>query len=129
MSNPVRPIDSTGPAIMSEVVAMGQSDLTHQQSLECVGLFKGLSHASLQWVQKDCTWQTYAPGEAIFEYLDCSDDVFFVASGEVRVALSRYRRLVAVNVAGSSCHAAADAPAQVRNEPARSSLKCGRRSR
>jgi len=87
MSNPVRPIESTGPAIMSGVVAMGQSDLTHQQSLECVGLFKGLSHASLQRVQKDCTWRTYAPGEAIFEYLDCSDDVFFVASGEVRVII------------------------------------------
>jgi len=44
-------------------------------------------------------------------------------------ALSRYRRSVAVNVAGNRRHAMADAPAQVRNEPARSSLKCGRRSR
>ena len=34
-----------------------------------------------------------------------------------------------VNVAGNRRHAVADAPAQVRNEPARSSLKCGRRSR
>ena len=37
--------------------------------------------------------------------------------------------LVAVNAAGNRRHAAADAPTQVRNEPARSSLKCGRRSR
>src|SRR5512140_3087783 len=44
-------------------------------------------------------------------------------------ALSRCRRSVAVNVAGNRRHAVADAPAQVRNEPARSSLKCGRRSR
>jgi hypothetical protein len=44
-------------------------------------------------------------------------------------ALSRYRRLVAENVAGNKLHAAADAAAQVRNEAARSSLKCGLRSR
>ena len=44
-------------------------------------------------------------------------------------ALSRCRRSVAVNVAGNRRHAVADAAAQVRNEPARSSLKCGRRSR
>src|SRR6185437_13840045 len=44
-------------------------------------------------------------------------------------ALSRCRRSVAVNVAGNRRHAAADATAQVRNEPARSSLKCGRRSK
>ena len=44
-------------------------------------------------------------------------------------ALSRCRRSVAVNVAGNRRHAVADATAQVRNEPARSSLKCGRRSR
>ena len=46
----------------------------------------------------------------------------------VRGALSRCRRSVAVNIAGNRRHVAADAPAQVRNEPARSSLKCGRRS-
>jgi hypothetical protein len=44
-------------------------------------------------------------------------------------ALSRYRRSVAVNVACNRRHAVADARAQARNEPARSSLKCGRRSR
>jgi transposase len=49
--------------------------------------------------------------------------------GIPRVALSRYRHSGAVNVGGNRRHAAADAPAQVRNEPARSSLKCGRRSR
>jgi hypothetical protein len=44
-------------------------------------------------------------------------------------ALSRYRRSVAEDVAGDELHAAADAAAQVRNEAARSSLKCGLRSR
>ena len=44
-------------------------------------------------------------------------------------ALSRCRRSVTVNVAGNRRHAAADAAAQVRNEPARSSLKFARRSR
>ena len=34
-----------------------------------------------------------------------------------------------VNVAGNRRHAVVDAAVQVRNEPARSSLKCGRRSR
>ena len=46
-----------------------------------------------------------------------------------RTALSRCRRSVAVKLAGNRRYAVADAPAQVRNEPARSSLKCGRRSR
>jgi len=50
-------------------------------------------------------------------------------AGRLARALSRCRRSVAVNVVGNRRHAVADAAAQVRNEPARSSLKCGRRSR
>jgi NAD(P)H-dependent FMN reductase len=46
----------------------------------------------------------------------------------LKKALSRCRRSVAVNVVGNRRHAVADAAAQVRNEPARSSLKCGRRT-
>ncbi len=56
--------------------------------------------------------------------------VFILRPAEgVDEALSRYRRSAAENVAGNRLHVVADAAAQVRNESARSSLKCGRRSR
>ncbi len=56
-------------------------------------------------------------------------DVVYSERGISRLALSRYRRSAAENVAGNRLHVVADAVAQVRNESARSSLKCGRRSR
>lgn len=69
----------SGPVITSGALAVGQSDLSHQQSLERVGLFEALSQASLQRLREDCTCEPM-PLMTIFEYLDRSDDVFFVAS-------------------------------------------------
>jgi CRP-like cAMP-binding protein len=48
---------------------------------------KGLPSESLQHIQQNCSWRRYEPGEPIVEYLDRSDDVFFVTSGEARVMI------------------------------------------
>ena len=56
-------------------------------SLDGVALLKGLSPASLERAQQSCRWRRYEPGEPIVEYLDRSDDVFFLLSGEARVII------------------------------------------
>jgi CRP/FNR family transcriptional regulator, cyclic AMP receptor protein len=57
------------------------------QSLEKVAVFSGLPADALSRIQKRCSWRTYEPGEPILDYLDASDDVFFIAAGEVRVSI------------------------------------------
>ena len=65
---------------------MAQSQVTQpKHALEGVALLKGLSSNSLQHIQQSCSWRRYEPGEPIVEYLDRSDDVFFLISGEARV--------------------------------------------
>ena len=64
---------------------MVQTQTTH--SLQRVALLKGLSPASLERAEQDCRWRRYEPGEPIVEYLDRSDDVFFLLSGEARVII------------------------------------------
>jgi CRP-like cAMP-binding protein len=56
-------------------------------SLSDIAIFANLSADALEGIQKRCSWQTYAPGEPIVEYLDDSDDVFFIVAGAVRVTL------------------------------------------
>ena len=65
---------------------MTQSTVTQPQySLEGVALLKGLSADSLERIKQGCTWRRYQPDEPIVEYLDRSDNVFFLVSGEARV--------------------------------------------
>src|SRR6478736_7070818 len=65
---------------------MAQSSITQpHHSLERVALLKGLSEDSLTRIQQSCNWRRYEPEEPIIEYLDRSDDVFFLVSGEARV--------------------------------------------
>src|SRR6478752_5099415 len=65
---------------------MAQSSITQpHHSLEGVALLKGLPVESLKHIEQNCTWRRYEPEEPIVEYLDRSDDVFFLASGEARV--------------------------------------------
>jgi CRP-like cAMP-binding protein len=65
---------------------MAQSQVTQPQyALEGVAFLKGLPSESLQHIQQSCSWRRYEPGEPIVEYLDRSDDVFFLISGEARV--------------------------------------------
>ena len=56
-----------------------------EYSLAGVAILKALSPDSLKRVEKSCSWRRYEPGEPIIEYLDRSDDVFFLVSGEARV--------------------------------------------
>ncbi len=58
-----------------------------QHSLEGIAVFAGLSRESLTRIQKRCAWRTYAQGEAIVDYLDTSDEVFFIVAGEARVSI------------------------------------------
>ena len=57
------------------------------QLLDKVAVFKGLSPDTLALVQKRCSWRHYEPGEPIVDYLDTSNDVFFITAGEARVSI------------------------------------------
>lgn len=56
-------------------------------SLRVIEIFAGLSADSIERIARRCAWKRYAPGEPILSYLDKSDDVFFIALGEVRVTI------------------------------------------
>ena len=67
---------------------MAQSHITQPQySLGGIAVLAGLSADALDRIQRSCSWRRYEPGEPIVEYLDRSDDVFFLASGEARVII------------------------------------------
>jgi len=57
------------------------------QSLTNISIFAGLPSNILAPIEKRCRWRNYEPGETIVDYLDASDDVFFVVSGEARVSI------------------------------------------
>jgi CRP/FNR family cyclic AMP-dependent transcriptional regulator len=57
------------------------------RSFEKIGLFHGLNPESLARIQARCQWRNYEPGEVVLDYHDRSDDVFFVADGEVRAII------------------------------------------
>jgi CRP-like cAMP-binding protein len=56
-------------------------------SLEKIALFSGLPLDALKRIQRRCAWRRYQPGEPIIDYLDASDDVFFIVAGEARAAI------------------------------------------
>ena len=58
-----------------------------QSTLSKVVIFGGLTPDALEHIHQRCSWRRYEPGEPIVEYLDASNDVFFIAAGEVRVTL------------------------------------------
>jgi len=65
---------------------MTQSSVAEpKHSLAGVAIFKSLPAERLKRVEQSCSWLRYEPGEPIVEYLDRSDDVFFLVSGEARV--------------------------------------------
>src|SRR4029078_3310719 len=65
------------------------------QSLDKVAVFAGLPPDTLTRIQKRCSWRHYEPGEPIVDYLDTSNDVFFITAGEARVRIySRARKAV-----------------------------------
>jgi CRP/FNR family transcriptional regulator, cyclic AMP receptor protein len=67
---------------------MAQSQATQpQSSLKGIAIFAGFPTDALERIQLRCTWRRYVPGEPIVDYLDASDDVFFIVVGEVRVTI------------------------------------------
>jgi CRP/FNR family transcriptional regulator, cyclic AMP receptor protein len=67
---------------------MGRSQTTDlRYTLKGVAVFAGLPANSLDMVHRRCSWRHYKPGEQILNYLDTSDDVFFVAAGEACVTI------------------------------------------
>lgn len=56
-------------------------------SLKGIGIFAGLAAGALERIQRCCSWRRYEPGEPIVDYLDDSDDVFFITAGEARVTI------------------------------------------
>lgn len=58
-----------------------------QYSLESVELFRSLSAHTLERVKRLCRCHRYEPHELIIDYLDRSDDVFFLLTGNARVTI------------------------------------------
>ena len=56
-------------------------------TLAGISIFAGLTPEALEAIHQRCAWRRYEQGEPIVDYLDSSDDVFFVASGEVGVTI------------------------------------------
>lgn len=57
------------------------------QSLDGIAIFKGLPPVALARLQSRCSWRRYESGEPIVDYLDTSDDVFFMVVGEARASI------------------------------------------
>ena len=67
---------------------MARTNITQAiHSLTPVSIFAGLSQDALERIQQRCIWRRYEPGALIVDYLDVSDDVFFITSGEARVTI------------------------------------------
>jgi len=58
-----------------------------QYSLARIAIFAGLPTDGIKRIERRCGWRRYQPGEPIVNYLDASDDVFFISVGEVRVTI------------------------------------------
>ena len=56
-------------------------------SLAKIGILVDLPPAALVRIQRRCSWRGYKPGEPIVNYLDSSDNVFFITEGEARVTI------------------------------------------
>jgi CRP-like cAMP-binding protein len=56
-------------------------------SLAGIAILRRLSAEALTDLQQRCAFRRFEQGELIVDYLDQSDDVFFIISGEVRVTI------------------------------------------
>ena len=67
---------------------MTQSQPTQDpKSLKKVAVLAGLPGDALARIQKRCHWRHYGPQETIVDYLDPSDDVFFIVGGQARASI------------------------------------------
>lgn len=58
-----------------------------QSSLAGVAILARLSPQALESVERRCAFRRYETGKSIVDYLDQTDEVFFIISGEVRVTI------------------------------------------
>jgi CRP-like cAMP-binding protein len=56
-----------------------------QPTLAGVALFAGLDPSARAKVESACAWRTYEAGQSILDYMDTSDEVFFITDGGARV--------------------------------------------
>src|SRR5262245_51489588 len=66
---------------------MAESQIKQRNTLKAIVAFAELSPDAIERIERRCAWKHYSPGEPILDYLDKSDDVFFLALGEVRVTI------------------------------------------
>lgn len=59
----------------------------YSESFKKIALFRGLPTESLSRIEARCSWRHYEAEEMILDYLDDSDDVFFILEGEARVSI------------------------------------------
>jgi len=52
-----------------------------------IAIFTDLTPEALERIQRRCRWRRYEPGEPIVDYLDATDDVFFLTTGEAHVTI------------------------------------------
>jgi CRP-like cAMP-binding protein len=57
------------------------------ENLASVAAFKDLSPETRAQIERRCLWRRYEAGEPIVDYLDGSDDVYFIVSGEARASI------------------------------------------
>jgi CRP/FNR family transcriptional regulator, cyclic AMP receptor protein len=63
------------------------TDTKASASLAGISILRRLSAEVLAGVQQRCDFRRYGQGELIVDYLDQSDEVFFIICGEVRVTI------------------------------------------
>jgi CRP-like cAMP-binding protein len=56
-------------------------------SLSGIRLFAELPKTALGQIESQCSWRRYEPEAPIIDYLDVSNDVFFIIEGEARVTI------------------------------------------
>ncbi|HKR83189.1 MAG TPA: cyclic nucleotide-binding domain-containing protein, partial [Terriglobales bacterium] len=67
---------------------MARSTVTKAaSSLAGIAILARLSPEALSNVERRCAFRLYEPRESIVDYLDQTDEVFFIISGEVRVTI------------------------------------------
>jgi len=67
---------------------MAQSNLEEAHyPLERLAIFADLPQEALERIRRRCRWRRYEPSESIVDYLDSSDEVFFITEGEARVTI------------------------------------------
>jgi CRP/FNR family cyclic AMP-dependent transcriptional regulator len=65
---------------LSQVTSLGNS-------LDGISLFAGLESSVRAQIGERCAWHSYEQGAWIVNYLDSSNDVFFIVAGEVRITI------------------------------------------